>query len=140
MGNYINVVYSSLTMKYVSVVIQNMGGEHLLQLRESVSGVAFRGCWGFFGGAIEKGESFIDAAIRELSEELELKIGKKDLKFLFEINSSSGEGAVFLLKMDFKISGLVLNEGADMKLFSYDEMKKVLKKTPELEKYCDIFR
>ena len=70
---------------------------------------------------------------------LNFEILKEDLKFLFEINSSSGSGRIFLLKMDFKTSKLALNEGADMKLFSYDEMKKISKKTPEVEKYCNIF-
>jgi len=126
-------------MKYISIVMQNMKEHYLLQLRESVTGVAFPGYWGFFGGAVEEDESFTDAAIRELDEELEFKIRKEDLKFLFEINSSSGSGRIFLLKMDFKTSKLALNEGADMKLFSYDEMKKISKKTPEVEKYCNIF-
>lgn len=45
-----------------------------MQLRENKPGVAAAGTWGFFGGTVHDGESPQQALIREIHEELGLKI------------------------------------------------------------------
>lgn len=48
-------------------------GRYEMQLRDDIPGIFYRGHWGLFGGKIEKDESFEEALLRELSEELNYK-------------------------------------------------------------------
>lgn len=41
-----------------------------MQQRDHTPGIAFPGCWTFFGGQVEAGEDFKSALMRELHEEL----------------------------------------------------------------------
>ena len=54
----------------VVVILPYREGQVLMQLRDDKEGIAFPGKWGFFGGAVEPGESPEDAARRELAEEI----------------------------------------------------------------------
>ena len=45
-------------------------GKILMQLRDDKPGVTHRGKWGLFGGTVDRGESYLEAASRELEEEL----------------------------------------------------------------------
>jgi len=125
-------------MEYTSVVLKGTSGKLLLQLRENKKGVNYPGFWGFFGGAIEGKESPKIAALRELKEELNLNIKKKNLKKLFECESIIGKGVIFLDEEPIEINKLTLNEGAEMKLFNYVELRKLRKITPELKKYIKL--
>lgn len=48
-------------------------GRYVMQLRDDIPGIFYRRHWGLFGGKIEKDESFEEALLRELSEELNYK-------------------------------------------------------------------
>lgn len=52
-----------------------------MQQRDSKPGIKWRGMITTFGGLIKKEEKPIDAAIREIKEELSLRLGKEDLVF-----------------------------------------------------------
>jgi len=52
----------------------------LFQLRDNNPKIKNRNCWSLFGGGINNGEQPIDAAIRELKEELGLTIKKEQLR------------------------------------------------------------
>ena len=49
-------------------------GRYLVQLRDDIDGIWFPGHWGFFGGAVEHGESALRGLQRELIEELALEL------------------------------------------------------------------
>ncbi len=124
-------------MDYVSIVLKDINGNFLLQLRENKSNVNYPGCWGFFGGEIDN-ESVLSAVSRELKEELNLDVDTKKLKILFNCESVVGEGVVFLYDEPIDIQNLVLNEGEDMKLFNLNELKQLTKVTPELKKFIEL--
>ena len=86
------------------------------------------GCWGFFGGGIEKDETPEQAVRRECFEELNYTlenpkfIAKKEDKG--KTNQTHGLWHIFIEKCCDKNS-LKLQEGQDMKWFSIDEAKKI---------------
>lgn len=65
----------------VAVVMQDDDGRLLLQFRDETH-PTLPFIWTFFGGGMDEGESPIEAAVRELKEELGLKVRKSDLKHL----------------------------------------------------------
>lgn len=54
----------------VAVIPVNPQGEVLLQQRDDRPDLRYPGCWTFFGGAVEAGETPAEAIHRELVEEL----------------------------------------------------------------------
>ena len=63
----------------------------LLQLRQNCS---FAGFWGFVGGHLDGNEKIIDAAAREVKEEISVDINPQDL--VLKTICHSGDGAEYL--------------------------------------------
>ena len=61
-------IEAKLTQVSAAVILRNAGSEYLLAQRPP--GKAYAGYWEFPGGKVEAGESFADALVRELQEEL----------------------------------------------------------------------
>jgi len=109
---------------------------YLMQLRDPRTDIWYPGHWGLFGGGVEPGEDARDALARELKEELELEL----------------EDAEFFARFDFDLAGLrleryfrnyylvpitratkarlVLHEGAEMRVFSGEEILQESRVTP----------
>ncbi len=82
--------------------------------------------WGFFGGAIQTGETPLQAVVREAREELSVSVSPTSLTVL---NVCSGQFRdlkfilyPFLWPFDGDLSVLGQREGAGMELVSADEM------------------
>ena len=54
----------------VAALAVTSDGRYLMQHRDDLPGIFFPGFWGCFGGAVEAGESPLEALRRELAEEL----------------------------------------------------------------------
>ena len=63
-----------LTRVAVAIIERTVNGEHQVLFAQRPPGKAYAGYWEFPGGKIEAGESVIDALIREIDEELGLRI------------------------------------------------------------------
>ena len=63
-----------LTRVAVAIIERVVDGEHQVLFAQRPVGKAYAGYWEFPGGKIETGESVIDALIREIDEELGLRI------------------------------------------------------------------
>ncbi|MGO8920314.1 MAG: NUDIX domain-containing protein [Stellaceae bacterium] len=109
---------------------------YLMQLRDPRTDIWYPGHWGLFGGGVEAGEEPRDALARELKEELELE----------------QEDAEFFARFDFDLAGLrlpryfrsyylvpitravqrrlVLHEGAEMRVFSGEQILQESRVTP----------
>jgi 8-oxo-dGTP diphosphatase len=55
---------------HVAIAILYRDDKFLMQLRDNVPNIIYPGCWGFFGGHIEPGETPEMAVKRELQEEI----------------------------------------------------------------------
>jgi len=105
-------------------LIVTRDNHYLMQLRDQKSGIFYPGHWGLFGGAIDPGESPEVTLRRELNEELGLAVEQVRYftEFSFDIDFS-GLGRFFRQFFEVTIEraalgGLVLGEGAEMRLFS----------------------
>ena len=108
--------------KDVVAILPYVDGKVLLQLRDQKPDIVFPGHWGFFSGSIEGDETPEQAAWRELWEELEYKpkqIFKLASRKIPELNKISH---IFYFPLTVPVNCLVLHEGMDLGLFSWEEI------------------
>jgi 8-oxo-dGTP pyrophosphatase MutT (NUDIX family) len=110
----------------VSLITPVKNSMVLMQLRDFDERIAYPGQWAFFGGQVENDESPLQAAYRELKEEIGLKAA--ELLFLGmtvgEEKLSDDETLIhhiYSCKLMVPIEALSLNEGIDLKLVSKEE-------------------
>ncbi len=66
----------------VSVILRKPSGKILMQLRDNNT-KCYPNKWCFPGGGLDEGETHIEAAVREVSEECEVVLDKANLKYAF---------------------------------------------------------
>ncbi|MBT0773246.1 NUDIX domain-containing protein [Kineosporia sp. J2-2] len=112
----------------------------VLHLRDEKDWIPHPGCWSLFGGAVEEGESAVEALRRELEEE----IGLVDFEArpLWRVVDRGGDGrllTVFEVRTPVAPEDLVLNEGQGLAAFEREEAlrlklspfcRKILEATP----------
>jgi 8-oxo-dGTP pyrophosphatase MutT (NUDIX family) len=105
-------------------------GRYLLQLRDQKPGIFFPGRWGVFGGAIDAGETPLEALRRELAEELSLHdAGPRYFTRVTLDFSYAGEGLGEVARHYYELSirsdqigTLKLGEGREMRVYSFREI------------------
>lgn len=110
-------------MKVVGAIIKNNKGEYLLQKRTQ-DAPSFPSCWTLFGGIVEENESFDQAILRELKEEIGLAENKIiDIKRIQRnINKDNVEQIIFLISTDVSLNELSLNEGEKMEYVNHKKL------------------
>ncbi len=110
-------------MNYVGILIEK-NGKILFQLRDNNPNILNPNKWGIFGGGIKNNEMPIDAIIRELKEELGIKVKKEQLRLLVVFPGFKKSNYIFKLRLNLDIRKLKLEEGASLGYFSILEMLK----------------
>jgi 8-oxo-dGTP pyrophosphatase MutT (NUDIX family) len=113
-------------------------GRYVLQLRDNLPTVFFPGHWGAFGGALNPGETPIDALRRELQEELAVGIDGDQVSYVTRLDfdlSFIGQGVIarwfYEVRMtEQQFRSLKLNEGTAVAAFSAEEALTTLRMTP----------
>ena len=71
-------------------------GRYIMQLRDTKAHIFYPGHWGLFGGAVDEGETELEALKRELSEELDFNATKLDRFVCLDFDLSAiGAGKVY---------------------------------------------
>jgi len=115
--------HNDCKQKEVVVILPYANNKVLMQLRDIKEGIAFPGCWGFFGGSKEEGETPEDASERELFEEIGYrpqimcKFGYDLIPYLKNLLSHA-----FCCPLTIPIEEIKLTEGLDVGLFSLEEI------------------
>ncbi|MDX2140360.1 MAG: NUDIX hydrolase [Chloroflexota bacterium] len=111
------------------VILYSDDGRVLLQQRDDKPTIPYPGCWTFFGGALEAGETADEAIQRELMEELTLE---QTLTFWYDyecpVRTIPGEvvtrNFMYVGRLTRSLDSLVLLEGQAMKLFTAEESEE----------------
>ena len=98
----------------------------LLQKRDHNSTIPFSGYWTSFGGIVKPPETPKQCALREVEEELRMRVSDEDLEFfkLYQVRKDADQH-VYRIKMHSELSDLKLSEGSGMGLFLYSEIEKM---------------
>lgn len=97
------------------MVLLHRDGAVLLQHRDGDATTYAAGMWGLFGGHVEPGETPEAAAIREIEEELELRLAAP-LPLIAHRIDDGRERFVYEAPLEVSLDALVLREGQGMAL------------------------
>ena len=113
-------------MQNVAKAILLERGNLVLQLRDNIPNIETPGMWSLFGGVIKKNEDPQEAMLREIEEELCIKV--KDIHFLWDCIYCREDGKQVLHKIyEADITSLwgkqQLMEGQATDSFNYDQLE-----------------
>lgn len=121
--------------RHVSCWIMNKEGKILLQ-RRAYTKTKNPGLWAKTGGHVDAGETPEDAAIREIKEEIGLKIKKEDLTSgsIYKSSENTCFGYEFVVITDMAERDFLIQkeEVAEVKYFTIEEIEEAFNsKNPE---------
>jgi len=121
----------------VEAIIYNDKMEVLMQKKTTDYPVFPGGCWCYFGGEVEDGESSKETLIRELKEEMGIEVSEEDIELIYEedyVIDTRFEGKQYAFKVKFlgKLSDIKLTEGAGFAFFDRSELVNL--KMPAMER------
>ncbi len=114
--------------KNASAIIIFYKNKVLLQKRDYLENIFYPGYWGLFGGSKNNNENYHSTIIREIKEEIDYKIDKKNLKYFIKLDlefpTSKDNLSVKRYFFSYEIKNinkfkrnLVLREGSDWEFF-----------------------
>lgn len=116
-----------LDLDSVAAILYRRDGNYLLQHREDRDDIQFPNWWGLFGGAREEGEDADAALQREMLEELEFHVRRRErligCTFDLYFKRARTRKIFFSVEMtEVESSKLSLHEGQAMAWFSFSEI------------------
>ena len=110
------------------VIPQTPDGRILFQMRDDVAGIAAPGKWGLFGGGIDPHEPPLEAAVRELEEEIGLKVSSSALTPRFSVLTGAPKWGllyIFHLPIDLEPADICVREGGGFALATRKQAEKL---------------
>lgn len=129
----------------VSSILISTDDEFILQQRDDKSDIARPGMITNFGGSVEKGEKPINAIIREIQEELSIKLSKQDFQSLgSSIKMGSLDNKEYLTHLfvarNIKKQELILQEGKEIVYVAPDKSLDSLNLSPRTKEVLIMFK
>ena len=108
-----------------NLIVQNSAGKYLLQFRDGTPGISNPLTWGLFGGGLEPGETVLENASRELTEEIGITLPTEQFLLVGEtiINGRREIGCRCLTPIE--ATEIILQEGAGFGYFTRDELDRL---------------
>jgi len=120
----------------VAALLVHEDGRYIMQLRDSKPEIFYPGHWGCFGGAVEPGETPVDALRRELREEIQFDMpgATRFTQFDFDF-SPLGYSKVYRIYFEVKVPEaafrrFILREGEDLEAFRGENLLVTRRVTP----------
>lgn len=130
-------------IKHVSVLLETPDGRLIFHHRDNKPSIVHPDYIGTFGGGVEDGEDYEDAAIREIKEELDLTLQKSDLIFYRSYMKERADGKLLKVKafivkgIDPEVLKLNPNEGQGIVIISKNDKWRDYKLTPLAYEFLD---
>ncbi len=106
--------------------------KYLIQKRSNKKNIYFPNLFGVFGGNVEKKEKIIKAVIREIFEELNIKLNSKQVKFFLKISFYSrhflknrSRFYFFVKILKSQLNSINLKEGQSYHFINISKIKKL---------------
>ena len=125
-------------MKYAGIVLEK-DERFLLQLRDMNNKTKNPDKWGIFGGGIKLNETPEKAALREIKEELGIKLNEKDIKPILKVGFGKRGYYIFKSNIQHDFKNIKLKEGKEMRFFSKKEILKLRNIVPGMRIFFRIF-
>ncbi len=125
----------------VHIIIKNRENRFLLQQR-AFTKKYYPGQWDATCGRVQAGENGIDAAIREVNEELGLNTSKGQYTLLYhDIYLNRVILDIYLLELDFSLDDCTIQKSEVEKInfYSFNEMIKILSSSKD-KSYIDAVK
>ena len=108
------------------IVVMNENNEILLE-RRSLKKTSAAGQWGICAGKVNIGESTIEAAIREASEEIGVTFDKEKLKLLTTDLINNGRYSIYYVRTNLSINQYKIQESEvdEVKYFKINELENL---------------
>ena len=106
----------------VAVAILYREDKFFMQLRDDIPGILYPGCWGFFGGHLESGETPLEGVKRELVEEIGYT--PPSLSLLERYTEAEVIRYVYHAPLTVSKEQLVLGEGWDMDFVTIEDIQR----------------
>jgi 8-oxo-dGTP pyrophosphatase MutT (NUDIX family) len=107
------------THRFAGAFIIDTQQNLILQLRDNKQGIRNPGAVSVFGGAVEAGETYVDGLVREIFEELALKVDRHDLAFLGseqKVENDLSTDCEFYVLRNIDLSRCTVSEGCAITL------------------------
>ena len=128
------------TVEYVGVIMEDAQGRVALQLREENRDLN-PDLWSVFGGHLDAGEEVQEAAIREMKEELSVKLTEDKLVSLGRFEWKDHAYTIFHYLVEGELDEVVLKEGLDWRWCSMEEIKEgVIEGKKVVEYHAEFLR
>ena len=105
-----------------NIILMNSEKRVLLYLRDDKPTLLYPNMWALPGGYVEEGETPEQCILREIEEELGVKLGEVIL--FIAAQRSYGIEHTFWARVNVHLEDLVLTEGQAIRWFTFDEIKK----------------
>jgi 8-oxo-dGTP pyrophosphatase MutT (NUDIX family) len=114
--------------RYCAGALLLCGERYLMQLRDANPAIMLPDHWALFGGSIDPGEAPREAILRELIEELEFRPTRvepfSEMTLVLPLDPPRADRLCFFVVpcTESEIAAMVQHEGADMRLFTPEEL------------------
>ena len=115
----------------VATIVRTKEGRYVLAQRDEKPGIRYPGYYSLFGGGVEAGETYEEAARRELEEEI--GIVAERMEHVWQYRNNLKEEHVYAVEISVPLSELHLTEGKSFDAFDREQIDALKVRPDDLD-------